>query len=73
MEEPGNLAQGPVILVSRKFLEIIRCYSACPRDSYFIIGVKGSEVRFGSMHLRESNTGMDRYPEVCNGEEDMLG
>ena len=56
-----------------------------PRNSYFIIGVKGSEVHFGSMHLPESNTVIpvwgsegsgarrDRYPEVRNGEGGMLG
>ena len=38
-----------------------------PNESYFIIGVKGSEVRFGSMHLPESNNSMGEWKSLTHG------
>ena len=53
--------------VPRKPPEVVRCCSACPSDSYFIIRVKGSEVRFGLVHLPESNTSIGECKTRMHG------
>ena len=40
-------------------------FPGMPNESYLIIGVKGSEVRFGSMHLSES-TEVQLLSFVCS-------